>query len=512
MPAPDGPVLLQEWLHLAAARHPDQPAIVEADRVVTLRQLHERSSSLAAAFRHHGLELGGRVGLVMEKSTEAIVAVFATLIAGGTYVPIQPDWPRRRIDAVLDDCDARLVVADADSDGDQPPSVIDRRSGATLSWADSLATASLTAAVGDRPPEDPAFILFTSGSTGPPKGVTISHRAVGAFVDWSARHFRLSPDDRIVCPSPLSFDLSTFDIFNIARSASTCVIAPRAATWVPHLLLELAREKGVTVWYSVPSLLVNMLDKAGLERQPLSRLRVILFAGEVMPPRQAARLRVAHPQAELYNLYGPTETNVVTWYRLPEDLDPRRSVPIGQPCPYARVRLEPAADQPGSGPVGGLLLVAGESLMSGYWNRPEETARAFVESDEVRGPTRYYRTGDRVVLEPGGELLFVGRADRQVKRRGYRIELGEIEAALGSHPDLTEVAVIASGEGSGLLSAFACARAKAVPGELELRAHCALLLPSYMIPDRFLILQQMPRGTRGKIDYESLAQLDRSAP
>jgi amino acid adenylation domain-containing protein len=512
LPAADGSALLHEWLYDAAARYPDQPAVVERDLVLSLRQLRERSLSVAAAFRDQGLEPGDRVGLVMEKSADAITAIFATLCAGGTYVPVQPDWPRGRIDAVLDDCDARLVVAESDSDGDAAPSVVDRRSGATRSWLDCLATRPQAEAANHRSPEDPAFILFTSGSTGVPKGVTISHRAVGAFVDWSARHFRLSPDDRILCPSPLSFDLSTFDIFNIARSGSTCVIAPPATTWVPRLLLELAREQRVTVWYSVPSLLMHMLERAGLERDPLSSLRVILFAGEVMPPHAAVRLRAAHRQAELYNLYGPTETNVVTWYRLPEEFDSTRPVPIGQPCPYASVRLEPTVDEPGGGAATDLLLVAGESLMSGYWNRPEETARAFTDVADERGRTRYYRTGDRVVLEPSGELRFAGRADRQVKRRGYRIELGEIEAALGSHPDLAEVAVVASSEGTVRLSAFTRARAANLPSDLELRAHCARSLPPYMIPDRFLTVQEMPRGNRGKIDYAALARLDRTTP
>jgi amino acid adenylation domain-containing protein len=512
LPAREGPALLHESLREAAARHPDHPAVVQHDVVVTLGQLLERSSSLAAAFRHHGLEAGDRVGLVMEKSVDAITAVFATLCAGGTYVPIQPDWPRARLDAVLEDCDARLVVADAASEAGAPPSVVDRRSGATFSWSDCLAAKPRAAEAADRSPEDPAFILFTSGSTGVPKGVTISHRAAGAFVDWSARELQLSPEDRVLCPSPLSFDLSTFDVFNIARSGSTCVIAPRATSWVPRLLVRLAREQRATVWYSVPSMLVHMMERGGLERDPLAGLRVILFAGEVMPPGEAARLQTTHPAAALYNLYGPTETNVCTWYRLPEGFDAARPVPIGRPCPYARVRLEPAADEAGDGAARGLLLVAGESLMSGYWNRPVETTRAFADIEEAGGRTRYYRTGGRVVLEPTGELQFTGRADRQVKRRGYRIELGEIEAALGSHPALAEVAVVASGEGSARLSAFTRARGPGAPGEFELRAHCARLLPPYMMPDRFLSLPEMPRGNRGKIDYAALARLDRETP
>ena len=150
--------------------------------------------------------------------------------------------------------------------------------------------------------------------------------------------------------------------------------------------------------------------------------------------------------------------------------------------------------------------------MSGYWNRPEETARAFADVAGEGGSTRYYRTGDRVALEPTGELRFAGRADRQVKRRGYRVELGEIEAVLGSHPSLAEVAVVASSEGSPRLSAFARAGVAQAPSELELRAHCARLLPPYMIPDRFLSLPEMPRGNRGKIDYAALARLDRSTP
>ncbi len=496
-----GAELLHEWLRRSAERHPDQPAVVEGDRTVCLGELYQRARSLAVAFRELGLEPGGRVGLVMEKTTEAVTAIFGTLMAGGVYVPVQPDWPRGRIETVLDECGARLLVADAEAGA--PPQLLDRRSGASHPWADAISVPPPSGAAGaEGDPEDPALILFTSGSTGVPKGVTISHRAVGAFVDWSASQFGLGPEDRIACPSPLSFDLSTLDVLSVARCAATCLIAPRAAAWVPRLLLSLCREKRATVWYSVPSLLVRMMDKAGLERDPLSGLRVILFAGEVMPAREAARLRASHPQAELYNLYGPTETNVVSFHRLPPVVDPARPVPIGKPCPYARLRLE-SEDHPATS----LLLAGGETLMAGYWGRPEETGRAFVDVDEGGGRHRFYRTGDRVAVGPDGELSFVGRADRQVKRRGYRIELGEIEAALGSHPELSEVAVVGPSEGAGLVSAFLTRRGEVAPSELDLRAHCARRLPPYMIPDRFLVLEEMPRGNRGKIDYAALSKL-----
>ncbi len=512
MSEPEQPALLHEWLASAASRLPDQPAVVESDGVLTLAQLHERSLSLAATFREHGLAPGDRVGLAMEKSAHAITAMYGTLLAGGVYVPVQPDWPRAYLEAVLEDCDAALLVADAEASAQDPPEVIDRRSGKRLVWADCLSEQALPELPGEGSPDDPAFILFTSGSTGPPKGATISHRAAGAFVDWSARHFELGPEDRIVCPSPLSFDLSTFDVFNIGRSGSTCVIVPRAATWVPRLLLRWAREQEATVWYSVPSLLEHMLDAAGLADEPLSSLRVILFAGEVMPPQAATRLSQSHRRARLYNLYGPTETNVVTWYRLPEETDPAQPIPIGQPCPYAHVRLEPDVEVSGGGTGPANLLVSGESLMTGYWNRPDETARVFVDIDDGQGPRRYYRTGDNVTLEPTGLLRFIGRSDRQLKRRGYRIELGEIEAALGQHPSLAEVAVVASGEDRVRITAFTRARGHDAPDELELRGHCARLLPQYMIPGRFVSLGSMPRGNRGKIDYNALIQLDRSAP
>ena len=383
-----------------AAACPGLPAVIADDTALTIGDLYAHSLSISASLRRLGVGAGDRVALAMHKSPESISAIYGILAAGGVFVPVQPDWPRARIDAILQDCDARIVISNDGPSADAPPRVVDRRSGASRDWTACLATPPILEADVSRSADDPALILFTSGSTGAPKGVTLSHRAVGAFVDWTARQFRLEPGDRIGCPSPLSFDLSTFDVFNIARSGSASVVVPQAAIWIPRLLSRLVREAQITTRDTVPSLLAHSLE-GGLVPGAFDSLRVILFAGEVMPPRVAARLRAAAPGAELCNLYGPTETNVVTWYRLCDPIDTSRPIPIGRPCPYARVRLDPATEERRDGQASGLLLVAGESLMSGYWNRPAETAEVLVSLPGEDDPSRYYRTGDRVVIDLG---------------------------------------------------------------------------------------------------------------
>ncbi len=195
----------------------------------------------------------------------------------------------------------------------------------------------------------------------------------------------------------------------------------RHIVWMPRFLVQFLREARITCWYSVPSILAGMLQEGRLADQDYPALRVILFAGEVFPGPNVARLLAAVPQAVCANLYGPTETNVVTWYRVPRDFDGSQPLPIGRPCPYAAVTVDAAS---------GELLAGGDSLMSGYWNRPGVGPKTRNAPSSLWKARQYYRTGDRVSLAPDGSYLFVGRLDRQVKRRGFRIELGEIEAAL----------------------------------------------------------------------------------
>ena len=496
--------LLSDWLRRTAAAMPDAPAIVEQDRVGEDRiksfgELFEQAASLAVRFVEHGIQKQDRVALVLPKSTDAIVSVFASLLAGAVYVPIHPQWPKERIEATLADCAARLVI---EGEGSQPR-ITDRETGESIPWIAALA-APVDIAVRNSLPRadagDPALILFTSGSTGRPKGVVLSHRAVGAFVKWSAREFHICSTDRIACPSPLSFDLSTFDIFNMAWCGATCLLVPEHSVWMPRFLVQFVREARITCWYSVPSILAGMLEEGRMAQHDYPGLRVVLFAGEVFRGADVARLQSAVSQAVCANLYGPTETNVVTWCCVPRDFDGSQPLPIGQPCPYATVTIDATS---------GELLAGGDSLMSGYWNRLEDTQRAFVN---VEGK-RYYRTGDRVSRAPDGNYCFLGRLDRQVKRRGFRIELGEIETALAGCEDILEAATVAVVDGKDdpkmgtAIIAFVRPRSAGAVTLIAAKAHCARTLPAYMVPDHIVFLDAIPKGSRGKIDYLALGKI-----
>ncbi len=281
-----------------------------------------------------------------------------------------PQWPKERIETTLADCAARLVIEGEGS----PPRITDRETGempplatgaldirSDISGVDSLPRADAG---------DPALILFTSGSTGRPKGVVLSHRAVSAFVKWSAHEFQICSTDRIACPSPLSFDLSTFDIFNMALCGATCVLVPEHSVWMPRFLVQFLREAGITCWYSVPSILAGMLEEGrlaqhdypGLARHPLCR-RSLSCA------RTWRGWQAAVPQAVCANLYGPTETNVVTWCRVPRGFDGSQPLPIGQPCPYATVTVDAAS---------GELLAGGELPDERILEPSEEYARRYA--------------------------------------------------------------------------------------------------------------------------------------
>lgn len=487
MPEPEG-CLLHEWLWRTARESPDAVAIFEDGKRTSFGELLLQVGSVASTFFELGVRKGDRVALVLPKTTESIVAIFASLFIGASYVPIHPRWPKHRIAMALEDCAAQVVVEASDG----LPRISRREGDGSIEWNQALSQSPVTRPV-PQATTDAAIILFTSGSTGNPKGVVLSHGAVSAFVKWTAQEFQIDFRDRVASPSPLGFDLSTFDIFSVALCGATCVVVPESIVWMPRFLVQYLRDSRITCWYSVPSILAGMYEDGGLADAGAPDLRVALFAGEVFSSPKVALLQSALPGVAWANLYGPTETNVVTWHRVPPRFDSSEPLPIGKPCPYAEVTMDPET---------GELLAGGASTMSGYWNRPEETARAFLDLDGKR----YYRTGDRVSRGPSGEYVFIGRLDRQVKRRGFRIELGEIEAVLARHQTVLEAAAVAHNhqDRGTVITAFVRSASRETATFKEIKAHCAQSLPLYMVPDRVVFVENIPKGNRGKIDYAYL--------
>jgi amino acid adenylation domain-containing protein len=483
------------WLLRTAAESPDAVAILEDGKMTSFGELLQQAARVASTFCELGVRPGDRVALVLPKTTESIVAVFASLIAGAAYVPIHPHWPKERIAMALEDCASRVVVTAADG----APRIAVRDGGGTVEWKQALSQGADFRPVMPSA-SDPAIILFTSGSTGCPKGVVLSHSAVSAFVKWTAQEFQIDSRDRVASPSPLGFDLSTFDIFTMALRGATCVVVPESIVWMPRFLVQYLRETRITCWYSVPSILSGMFQDGGLVDGGAPDLRLALFAGEVFASAKVAALQAALPNVVWANLYGPTETNVVTWYKVPPMFDSSEPLPIGKACPYAEVTMDSET---------GELLAGGESTMSGYWNRPEETARAFRDLEGKR----YYRTGDRVSQGASGDYTFIGRLDRQVKRRGFRIELGEIEAVLARHGTVLEAAAVAhdSLDRGTVITAFVRSALREAASVIEIKAYCARSLPLYMMPDRVVFAESIPKGNRGKIDYPALKKLAEDA-
>ncbi len=353
----------------------------------------------------------------------------------------------------------------------------------------------------DSPGEDElAYILYTSGSTGTPKGVCISHRNALAFVEWAYAELAPTDEDRFANHAPLHFDLSVLDLY-VAFLAGACVcLIPETISFIPARLVELVRAERITIWYSVPSALM-LMERAGLLEDPPQALRAVLFAGEPFPIEPLRHLRGALPRARLLNLYGPTETNVCTWYEVGEiDEDAERPVPIGKACSGDKVWIEDRDGFPV--PVGGRgeLVVEGPTVMLGYWGARRQ-----------RGP---YRTGDIAERISPEEYRYVGRRDAMVKVRGHRVELGEVEAALVAHEEIREAAVVVLGTGlDSRLVAAVVARADTALGLLEIKRWCAERLPRYMIVHELRVLAELPRSRNGKLDRRALAaQLSAGEP
>lgn len=486
-----------------ADRTPDAVAFKFAEQALTYQALDNAADRLAAALADGGVRPGDRVGIYVDKSLDTAIAVYGIMRAGAAYVPMDPGAPEERLIQIANACGLRAVVSqDRKAAGYGAVVAAARDVGCVLGadgavlWATD-GPVDRTEARGRRT-DDPAYIVFTSGSTGTPKGITHTHETGLAYVRMSVDLYGVTPEDRLSNHSPLHFDMSTFDMFSGPYAGATTVIISEMHMKLPASLAQLIEQERLTIWYSVPHALIQLVERGAIGNRDFSALRWIIFGGEPMLPDQLRAFGAHTPNARFSNSFGPAEVNQCSFKHLElADID-GTPISIGSPCDHADLVILDGDQRA----VEGELYVATPAMMVGYWNDPARNALAFREIDG----RRHYRTGDLVRRDHAGELHFLGRADRQVKVRGFRVELDEIELVMSRHDHVSEAAAVVIGD-PARIATYITARPGAKADTVDLRAYAAQVLPPQAVPTILSILPEFKRTATGKIDRKHLAEV-----
>lgn len=483
---------------------PDTPALTVGARRWSYREIDDRSDALALALQGAGVGRGDRVGLCCSRDEHLLISLLGVLKTGAAYVPLDPDYPAARLAHMV--ADAAMVCVLATAEHAHHPGLAGARV-RRLEAGSEAGQAGRAPVPAGATSGDPAYVIYTSGSTGAPKGVAVPHRAVVNFLHSMARQPGLAAGERLLAVTTLSFDIAVLELMLPLVVGAHIVLATRAQASDGRALRELLDTSQADVLQATPSSW-RLLIEAGWAARPGFRA---LVGGEPLPADLAEALLARG--VELWNLYGPTETTV--WSTAGRVEDPTSGITIGRPIANTQIHVLDDHRRPCPVGVAGELWIGGAGVALGYWNRPELTAERFV-ADPFSPGGRLYRTGDLGRWRDDGQLIHLGRLDRQVKVRGHRIELGEIEAVLARHPGVQRAVVDARAAGADARLVAYLVPAGAWPGAQPLRAWLKEQLPDYMVPQQWVPLDDVPLLPNGKVDRSALPEpptaLDAEAP
>ncbi len=499
------PSSITRWFEQQVERTPDATALTASGVELSYRELNARANQLAHHLRQIGVERKTSVGVYLERSADNIVALLGTLKAGGTYVPLNPEYPRHRLAMMIEDSAMPFVITQQSLCEELPET---QACIVYVDAADQFSDSNLDIVIAA---SDVAYIIYTSGSAGKPKGVRVAHGNLVHTLMASVETFDFQPSDSMPCLAAMSFDISLFEVLNPLLTGGRLLLVTRDD--VLDLDALLAHLDNVTIFHAVPSLLRQIVSH--IKQQPanenrFAHIRMIFTGGDAVPPDLITEARETFVNAEIKILYGPTEATIICASYAAGANKEIAGHMIGRPLPNVRMRVYDAHRNLVPVGVPGELYLGGGGIAPGYLNRDDLTNERFIEIDGAR----YYRTGDRARYLADGNLEFLGRIDHQVKIRGFRIELSEIEVALTDHSGVSETIVIARDDvhKEKRLVAYVVSDREQTPSIGDLRAHLSERLPEYMIPSFFVMLDAIPLTSNGKVDRNALPAPELSRP